>query len=172
AACTLAGVHERDLDVVPLAEVDEDGRLLELAAYADPDHVVLGEREEIGVVAEDHAPVLGLRPPGDHVEQRRLARAVRADDHAQLAAVHVEVQARERLEAVVGDGHVLEIDDGAGGGHARLRAPAVGVAVDGARPVSDQTRAAARARAPTTPSGKNSTTPMKRPPRNSSQTSG
>src|SRR6266481_2150470 len=168
----LAGALERELDVVPHAEVDEDRRRLELAADPEPDHVVLGEREEIGVVAEDHAAVLGLRPPGDHVEQRRLARAVRADDYAQLAAVHVEVQARQRLEAVVGDGHILEVDDGAGGSHARLRALAVGVAVDGARPVSDQTRAAARATAPTTPSGKNSTTPMKRPPRNSSQTSG
>src|SRR5207245_5098013 len=89
---------------VPHAEVDEDRRRLELAADAEPDDVVLGEGDEIGVVAEDHAAVLGLRAPGDHVEQCRLARAVRADDHAQLAAVHVEVQARQRLEAVVGDG--------------------------------------------------------------------
>ena len=56
-------------------------------------------------------PCSGLHPARDHVEQRRLAGAVGPDHHAQLAPVHEEVQAVERLEALVGDGDVLEVDD-------------------------------------------------------------
>src|SRR6266508_4469032 len=48
------------------------------------------------------------------VEERGLAGAVRADHHAQLAAIHEEVQMAQRLEAIVVHGHVLEIDDAAG----------------------------------------------------------
>jgi hypothetical protein len=42
-------------------------------------------------------PLDGGRNPGEEVEERRLARAVGTDDRAQLALVHLEVDAPERL---------------------------------------------------------------------------
>ena len=41
-----------------------------------------------------------LGAAGDEIEERGLARAVRADDRAQLAFIHVEVEVVDRLEAV------------------------------------------------------------------------
>src|SRR5213592_3547707 len=102
---------QRELDVVPHREIHEYRRRLELAADAQLGDLVLAQRQQVGVVAEDHAPALGLDAPGDDVEQRRLAGAVRADDHAQLATVHEEVQAAERLEPVEVHGHVFEVHD-------------------------------------------------------------
>ena len=166
----LAAALERELDVVPHREVDEDGRRLELAADAEGGDLVLAERGEVGAAAEDHAAVLGLHPTRDHVEQGRLAGAVGADHHAQLPPVHEEVQAVEGLEALVGDGHVLQVDDRLAHAVVSLARSRCGASRSGAG--RRRSRWARRASAPTTPSGMNSTTLMKRAPRNSSQTSG
>src|SRR5205085_1899977 len=42
---------------------------------------------------------------GDHVEERRLARAVRTDQAVDRALAHLEVTRRERLHAAVGLRH-------------------------------------------------------------------
>ena len=135
---------------------------------------------EVGVAAEDHAAVLGLHPARDHVEQRRLAGAVGPDHHPQLAPVHEEVQAVERLEALVGHRDIFEVDDRVSsdcciGAACTARSRGWPVRASGAsRLLADgrRRRWARRPSAPTTPSGKNRTTPMKRPPRKSSQRSG
>src|SRR5262249_38441081 len=128
---------------------------------------------------EDDAAVVGLDAPGDHVEQRGLARPVGPDHHAQLAPVHEEVQAIEGLEALVGHGHILEVDDRVA--HAVVSEPRARLGSSAAASSGGASRRGTgggrsrwlrRARAPTTPSGMNSTTLMKSAPRNSSQKSG
>src|SRR2546426_11474548 len=182
----LRGPAKRELHVVPDGEVHEDGRRLELSPDAEARDVVLAQRQEIGLAAEDDAPTLGLDPPGHDVEERGLAGTVRADHHAQLAAVHEEVQAAQRLEAVVVHRDVFEIDDAAPGGHGylserggRLIAWVAGegcgasrIARSGCPATTRWARVSRRPRAPTTPSGKNRTAPMKSPPRKRSQRSG
>src|SRR5439155_22817373 len=100
--------------IVPLGESNEECRDIELAAYAEMRELVLAEREEIGVLAEDHAATLGLDAPRHDVEQGRLAGAVGADDDPELATVHEEVEAAQRLEAVVVHRDVFEVDDAGG----------------------------------------------------------
>ena len=169
----LARAPQRQLHVVAHAEVDEDRRRLELAADAERRDLVLTHLDQVGVMPEDHAPAGRLHSTRDHVEQRRLAGAVRTDDDAELLAIHEEVEAAQRLEAVVVDGDVFTVDDGACGRHGAVRegAASLGSTVP-RRPSRRHTRLPSRARAPRTPSGKNNTTPMKSAPRNRSQTSG
>src|SRR3989441_2230802 len=111
----LRGPPERDLDVVPDREVHEDRRGLELPSDPQLGDLVLAERQEIGALAEDDPAALGLDTPGDDVEQRRLAGAVGADDNPELAPIHEEVEAAQRLEPVEVHGDVFEIDDATGG---------------------------------------------------------
>src|SRR5206468_11264572 len=61
---------EGELHVVPDGEVHEDGRRLELPPDTEARNVVLAQRKEVGFVAEDDTPSLGLHPPGDDVEER------------------------------------------------------------------------------------------------------
>ena len=180
----LRGPPQRQLDVVPDREVNEDGRRLELAADPELGNLVLAERQEVRAVAEDHAAALRLHAARDDIEQGRLAGAVGADDDAQLAAVHEEVQSAQRLEAVVVHRDVFHVDDarrpGRRLGRRRRRhdvgrpSETLGVAAAGSarRETIRRARAPSRPSAPTTPSGKNRTAPMKRPPRNRSQRSG
>ena len=54
-----------------------------------------------------------LRPglAGDDVHERGLARPIRADQTPQLAVVHVQGEPVQGLEAVEGDGQVLDVED-------------------------------------------------------------
>src|SRR2546425_2316974 len=183
----LAGASQGQLDVLAHGEVHEHGRRLEFPPDPERGDLVLAELRQVRVVAEDHATARGPDASGDHVEQRGLARPVGSDDDPQLAAVHVENEPAERLEAVVVDGDVVEIDDrvraagarahwsgvgevGSDSTTSRVLGPTDGVdAREGTRRLRVSTR---RAAAPTTPSGKKSTTLMKRAPRKRSQTSG
>jgi hypothetical protein len=54
------------------------------------------------ILAEFHLTSIWPGAAGDHVHHRAFARAVRTDDGAQLAFVHVEVQVVDRLESVKG----------------------------------------------------------------------
>jgi len=56
-------------------------------------------------------PELGVVRPGDEVEQRRLARAVGADDRADLVLVDVDVEVVDRLESVEGDAQPLDLEE-------------------------------------------------------------
>src|SRR5206468_9239666 len=162
---------EGELHVVTHGEVDEHGWCLELPPDAEGGDLVLAHLDEIGVMAEDHAPGRRLHAPRDDVEQRGLARAVRTDHDAQLFSVHEEVEAAQRLEAVVVDGDVLAVDDPAGLGHGAVRDGASALSTAARRPTRRITRLPRRPTAPRTPSGKNSTTPMKSAPRKRSQKS-
>ena len=51
-----------------------------------------GSRPTIDVAAEPDVAGIGRVQPGDHVEHRALARAVRADHRDDLALVDVQVQ--------------------------------------------------------------------------------
>src|SRR5262249_38900780 len=100
---------------------------------------------------EPGAAFVGPRLAGDDVHHRGLARAVRADDAAQLARLDVERQRVQRLEAVEADGELLEVEDVLGDLHA---APA-------------SRRAAIRrpaGQSPTRPRGRNSVTPTNNAP--------
>ena len=59
-------------------------------------------------------PELGFVLPHNHVEQRGLAGAIRADHHMQLVAVDIEVQPVHGLEAVERDAEVVNFEDGCG----------------------------------------------------------
>ena len=57
-------------------------------------------------------PEVGPHDAGQAVEERALARPVRADDGADLAALHLEIDAVERGQAAEADGQVLGAQDG------------------------------------------------------------
>ena len=52
----------------------------------------------------------GLHQPGDGVDQRRLARAVRADEEPQVALEHRQVDAVDGVEAVEGDRQAADLE--------------------------------------------------------------
>src|SRR5207302_8558421 len=93
------------------------------------------------------------------VEEGGLTGAVRTDQEAQLAALDGQVEGVEDGEAAERDCHAVEREDqraSAGTGAVRRGSP-------GSR---------SRRRYPTSPSGNNSTTPTKSPPKKYCQTSG
>ena len=104
------------LEVLGDRQVLEDGRLLELAADAGPGDLGLAHGQQIELVPEPGPAFVGPRLAGDDVHHRRLAGAVRSDDAAQLAGLHVERQRVQRLEAVEADGQLLEVEDVGGDG--------------------------------------------------------
>ena len=53
-------------------------------------------------------PAVRPSAPGDEVHHRTFARAVGADDDAQLAVIHVEIQVVDGLETVEGFIHPFE----------------------------------------------------------------
>src|SRR5712691_518121 len=156
----LAAPGYRELEVLAHREVPEDRGGLELAPDAERGDLVLPPARQIGILAEDHASGGGSDLPRDDIEQGRLAGAIGADDHPQLAVVHVEVELAQRLEAVEIDGDVLKIDDGpvlggSRGAHGRVTsgaaAPSAREATAFIRP--PRTHASSRWQLPTTPSG-------------------
>ncbi len=84
------------------------------------DLVALGEAElaHVGhalagdvLAAKADAPGAGRHFAGEHLEERGLARAVRADDAAHLARVHAEVHALVRHHAAVVLGEAARLQD-------------------------------------------------------------
>src|SRR5438105_5835679 len=95
---------------------------------------------------------LGARLAGDDIHHGGLAGAVGSDDAAQLARLDDQAQAVERLEAVEADGHAVEIEDRSLGGI--------------------EVHFCSRLWRPSTPSGSQRVTTMKRSPRAYSHSSG
>jgi hypothetical protein len=73
---------------------------------ADVDHAAARD-----VVAPVENPAArGLRVAGEHVEQRRLSGAVRADDREQLALAHLEREIGQGSELAVALGDVADFE--------------------------------------------------------------
>ena len=92
--------------IVSRTVIDENSRgILERTTQAEQGPFV---RERFGDVraAEDHPTVRRDHEPGDEVEDRRLPGAVRTDQPEDLALVHREADAVDRLDAAERDGDV------------------------------------------------------------------
>ncbi len=165
---------ERKLDVVGDGVAVEHGRLLKLAADAEPRDLGLVEAREVVIAAVEHH-VAGVGPglAGDDVHHRRLAGAVRPDDRAHLARLDRERQVVERLEAVERHGDAVEIKQRGGEGvrHPFLIPPAAAaVAPSSAAADARSRRSAVQCRhVPTMPRGSSSVTATNRPPSTNSQ---
>ena len=66
-------------------------------APAEPGETTPAQRPDLDTVEEDGAPRRALLAR-DHVEQRRLAGAARAEDHGQLGRLDLEGEIHERLD--------------------------------------------------------------------------
>src|SRR5690606_35810808 len=146
----------------------------EFATDADLRDFRFGHRQQIRRLTKPRRTRVRARLAGDHVHHRRLAGAVRSDDAAKLARVHVQRQRVQRLEAVEAHGDVFEIQDRAVRGIARGRLfaaragpedflPAVayrgcGVHAVTASPTGCDLARANRSPSPTTPRGRNKVT--------------
>jgi hypothetical protein len=86
-------------------------RRLEFAPDAEAIDLVFVQLGEVGVPAEFDPALVRFGAAGDQVEHGAFAGAVRADDHAQLAFVHVEVEFGNGFEAVEGLVHAFEGED-------------------------------------------------------------
>ena len=100
-------MNERsDRDVVDDAEPAE--RAHDLVRAGDP-----GARDTMRRPTDDrasgeaHLARVGPQDAADHVEQGRLAGAVRTDQREDLTVAHLERHVAERLHAAERDGHVL-----------------------------------------------------------------
>ena len=97
------------------------GDVARLLAGDDLAHAVVGELLQVGELLVEHRdlhrlaglhpPARRLQPPGDQVEQRRLAGAVRAEDAGPLPRCDPPLDAVEDLRAVERDAHVEQVDD-------------------------------------------------------------
>src|SRR5262245_13543463 len=92
---------EHRADVVLDVETAEDRGLLRQIADAEPRALVHRQTRDV-VAFELDAATVGLDEPGDHVEHRGLAGAVRAEESYCLAAAHVEACALDYLAAPEG----------------------------------------------------------------------
>ena len=106
---------ERELQVLEHAELLEHRGLLELAADAQLGDLRLVVAQQVDGAAEEHRARVGPGLAGDDVHHRGLARAVGADDAAQLAGRDVQAQLVDGLEAVEADAHVFQVQDAAVG---------------------------------------------------------
>ena len=82
--------------------VDINGGSLKFAADAQAVDLVLVEASQVGVPAELDLARVGPGASGDEIQHGAFAGAVGADDDAQFALIHVEVQLGDGLEAVEG----------------------------------------------------------------------
>ncbi|MCY1369527.1 hypothetical protein D9M69_565740 [compost metagenome] len=90
---------QRNLQVLENGKVFVDRRGLELSADASANDLVLAHAGEVTPL-EQHATGGGTCLAANHVEQRRLAGAVGANDDAQLIALHGKAQVVDSLETV------------------------------------------------------------------------
>jgi hypothetical protein len=105
----MPGLH-RDADVLEDAEGLEDTDDLEGARDAAGHHLM---RRQSGddVAVEARLAAVSREEAGQHVEERRLARAVRADDRAQLTATHLEGGAAHRGETAEVLAHAVHVEE-------------------------------------------------------------
>ena len=82
-----------------------------------------GRRGHVDAVDENRARRRAIKP-GDDIERRRLAAAVRADQRMHAAAPHLKIDAVDRLQAaeILGEPSDLQRDRSAGIGGAQARA--------------------------------------------------
>src|SRR5438093_13419142 len=92
------GVEERHAQIVEHRHAGEGLGNLEAAREAHADAPVRGMPADV-LSLEADAPFLVLERPGDAIDERALARAVRPDETDALAGPHDEVDALQRSEA-------------------------------------------------------------------------
>ena len=95
--------REREAQVVAHRQRGEHLRSLEGAGHAGPRQTMRRQTRQGRLATCDRA-CIGAVEPADQVEQRGLARAVRADQSAYLACRDVERHVLHRLHAAEGDG--------------------------------------------------------------------
>ena len=100
-----------DADVVDHREVGKQRDVLEGAADADLGDLVRRPRQDAGAFHQD---VAGARliEPGEAIEERGLAGAVRSDQAEDGALVHVEGHAIQRDDAAEHDADVANREQG------------------------------------------------------------
>ena len=162
---------EREQEIFPDAVLAVDRGGLKFSADAEAIDLVFGQSGEVGVPAEFDFPRVGLGAAGDEIEERGFARAVGADDGAELAAVEVEIEIRDGLEAVEGLVHALDGEDEVSfflvGSHG-----ATGAEVAALAAARRAHHVLMRPGTLTMPPGSKRTTMMNMPPRKKSQRSG
>ena len=112
AAAQHAAAHQvvaADEHVLERRQVSEDAEILEAARDARPGELVGPQAEEVTAV-EAHAADGGFVHARERVEQRALARAVRADHREQLAAADVEAHVLERGDRAEAEGEVADLE--------------------------------------------------------------
>jgi hypothetical protein len=90
-------VHRHE-DVLERGHVVEEADVLECPRHAERCHLVRRQSADRRAV-EDHSAGRRLVDPGEDVEERRLARAVRADEADDRAARNDEVDIVDRDQA-------------------------------------------------------------------------
>jgi hypothetical protein len=73
---------------------------------------------------QDDAAALGVQQPGDRLQQRALARAVRPDHRDHLARLHRQTQTSESNQLTVPHGQPLDLQQRAHPGSAASLGPA------------------------------------------------
>src|SRR5207247_11454883 len=92
------GIEERHAQIVEHRHAGERLGNLEAARESHADAPVRGMPADV-IALEAEAPFLVLERPGDAIDERALARAVRPDETDALAGPHDEVDALQRSEA-------------------------------------------------------------------------
>src|SRR5713101_751697 len=100
-------------DVVEHAHALEEGDILERAGDAEGRHLVRPEARPV-LAFEDDPPLVGVVEAADHVEQRRLAGAVGADDGHDLPAPDGEAHAVQRLHRPETDADAVDLEERGG----------------------------------------------------------
>ena len=101
--------EHRVLQVLPHGQLREDRRDLKSATDPGPgDHVRRLARDVAAV--EDHLARGRLQLAGQQIEERRLARAVRADDGVAVALLHLQADVFDRAQAAEVFAQVLDAE--------------------------------------------------------------
>ncbi|MNH76804.1 hypothetical protein D3C73_290880 [compost metagenome] len=115
-ARTQTGPHRlvgflRQFQVFKHAQRFENGRLLKLATDAGLSDLHFAHLRQVEGFTEPGLAVTGASLAGDHVHQRGLARAVGADDAAQLTDADVQVEIVQCAKAIEADADVFQSED-------------------------------------------------------------
>src|SRR5439155_2229754 len=107
------GIEERYAQIVEHRHAGEGLGNLEAAREAHADAPVRGMPADV-LSLEADAPFLVLERPGDAIDERALARAVRPDETDALAGPHDEVDALQRREAAEALRDAFDFEKGCG----------------------------------------------------------
>src|SRR5229473_2866325 len=120
-ACTARAEHRADADVLAHAEVGEGARDLEGAGEAEAPDAMRPEAVQHGPGERDRAAARPERA-GDDVEERGLARAIRADETEDLALSEIEAHVAHRVERAELARRLSDREEGRAGerGHTRF----------------------------------------------------